>query len=379
MSRPSTATACDYDDLIAFLNRVVRIRMDRQYSHIYKPTRKDMSNNVIIRDGDRIVSCVGIFPMTLVCGDVRLSVGGIGGVSTEPRYRGQGLMTKLLNNSISMMRRRKYDISILWGDRQRYGRFGWENAGRQYAFNIDRRHVSPGKPRNAKIRRFSNSAADLREIARLHEERELRVLRPRGQLKSVLNRHTYNTWVSRKDGAFAYVTMKGKAKDRGLIDFGGDLSGLDDLLRFLFDEYKLENLRGTIAVSRSPYLPFIISRSSEWGVRFIGMVKILDLKSVLQKFAPQLENRCRALGRRGDLTLEMTPRRRGQSASLHFGKSVTVGDRRRGPSLLLSDTEMVRLIFGTIPPTHAFQLDKSLDYLDSLFPLDFYVGRLDYV
>ena len=40
---------------------------------------------------------------------------------------------------------------------------------------------------------------------------------------------------------------------------------------------------------------------------------------------------------------------------------------------------MVRLIFGTIPPTHAFQLDKSLDYLDSLFPLDFYVGRLDYV
>jgi len=374
---PRKATASEYDELIVFLNRIFRIRMDRQYSHIYKPTRKDMSKNIIIRDGERIVSCVGIFPMTLVCGEVQLSVGGIGGVSTKPRYRGQGLMTTLLNNSISMMRRRKYDISILWGDRRRYASFGWENAGRQYAFNIDRRHVSPGKAIDAEIPRFSNSAADLREIAQLHDERELRVLRTPQQLKSVLNRHTYNTWVWRKDGAFAYMTMKGRTKDRELIEFGGDPSGLDDLLRFLFNEYKLENLKGTIAVSRSPYLPFIISRSSQWGVRFIGMVKILNLKSVLEKFVPQIDRRCRGLGLKGDLTLEMTDSQ--QVASLRFGKSVTVGDRKKGPSLLLSDTEMVRLILGTIPPSHAFELDKSLDYLDSLFPLDFYVGRLDYV
>ncbi|NQT84781.1 GNAT family N-acetyltransferase, partial [bacterium] len=119
MTRPRKAGVSDYDDLIAFLNKIFGIRMDMQYGHIYKPTRKDMSNNIIIRDEGRIVSCVGIFPITLLCGDARLSVGGVGGVSTEPKYRGRGLMSKLLDKSVSIMRRRDNDISILWGDRRR--------------------------------------------------------------------------------------------------------------------------------------------------------------------------------------------------------------------------------------------------------------------
>lgn len=380
MTLPRKATVSEYDELITFLSKIFRIRMDLQYSHIYKPTRKDMSNNIIIRDEGRIVSCVGIFPMTLVCGDARLSVGGIGGVSTEPKYRGRGLMSKLLDRAISIMRRRDYDISILWGDRLRYNRFGWENGGRQYAFTIDRRHVSPGKETGAEIRRFSNSAADLGEIARLHEQRKLRVDRTRGQLKSVFNRLTYETWVWKKGTAFAYTTVREKNKEVKLREFGGDLSGLDNLLGFLFDKYQLEKLTGTVEVSQSPYLPFLINRSSEWGLRFIGMVKILDLKSVLQKFAPQLERRCRSLRLATDLTLEMTPPRRGQIASLHFGPAGRgVGERKKGPLLRLSDTEMVRLLFGTLPPSHVLGLDKSLCYLDALFPLDFYVGWLDCV
>ena len=374
---PRKATVSDYDELIAFLNRIFRIRMDRQYSHIYKRTQKDTSNNIVVVDNGRVVSCVGIFPMTLVCGGVRLTVGGIGGVSTQPRYRGRGLMTKLLKKSIAMMQRHNYDISVLWGDRKRYGRFGWENAGRQYTFAIGRRYVPPEGAADAEIRRFSNSVEDIREIGRLHQQGELRVLRTRKQLQSVLNRQTYETWTWRKGGAFAYVTVKGETKDRELIEFGGDVSGLDHLLRFLFEKFGLENLRGTVAVSRSPYVPFILDRSSQWGVRFIGMVKILNLKAVLEKFAPQLEKRCREMGLTGSLSLEMTDS--GQTASLHFGKRITVGDRKQRLHLRLSDTEMVRLIFGTLPPSHGLQLGESFRYLDALLPLDFYIGRLDYV
>jgi len=377
MTPPRKATVSDYEELIAFLNSIFRIRMDLEYGHIYKRTQKDMSKNIIVSEDNRITSCVGIFPMTLVCEDVNLSVGGIGGVSTDPQHRGQGLMSTLLSEAISIMQRRDYDISILWGDRRRYSHFGWENAGRQYVFTINRRHIPAGGASGGQIRRFSDSAADLREIAQLHEQRELRVLRTPRQLRAVLNRHTYETRVWTKGTAFAYVTIKGEAKDRELIEFGGHLSGLNDLLSFLFSEYQLENLRGAVAVSRSPYLPFLISRSSDWGVRFIGMVKILNLKSVLQKFAPQLEKKCRGLGLRGNLTLEMTDSR--QVVSLHFGNRLTVSGRRTEPALRLSDTEMVRLIFGTIPPSVALGLDRSLPYLDALFPLDFHIGRLDYV
>jgi predicted N-acetyltransferase YhbS len=351
--------------------------MDLQYCHIYKPTRKDMSNNIIVRDGGRIVSCVGIFPMTFVCGDARLSVGGIGGVSTEPRYRGQGLMTKLLSESISVMGRRGYDVSILWGDRLRYNRFGWENAGRQYAFTIDRRHVSLDKATDGQIRPYSSSPADLREIARVHEKKEFHVRRTRAQHRVAFNRHPYETWVWKKDKAFAYMTIRGKTQDRKLREFGGDASGLDGLLGFLFKKYRLQSLSGTVPFCRSPYLPFVLERSSEWGVRFIGMVKILNLHSLLGKFSGQIHKKCRGLGLEGSLTLEMKDS--GQVASLHFGRTVAVSDRKAEPTIRLSDTEMVRLLLGTVPPSHAFALRKSLSYLDSLFPLDFYVGWLDAV
>ncbi len=382
MTPPRKAKASEYPDLIAFLNGIFHKRMDLEYSHIYQPTAKDMANNIIVLEGGRIVSCVGIFPMTFVCGDARLSVGGVGGVSTDPEHRGRGLMTKLLDKAIAQMRRQSYDISILWGDRLRYNYFGWENAGRHYSFNINRRHVVRTTASGAEIRPLSMSGDDLGRIARFYEEWELRVERSPAELRSVFSRGTYETWVWRKGERFAYVTIKGTLGDRDLIEFGGDMEGLDNLLGFLFDRYDMENLAGALPFCQSPYLPFIISRSSAWGIGLSrrindAMVKILDLASVLRKFAGEIMKKSRGLGLKGSLTLEMSDS--GQFATLLFGRSVTVADRKANPVLSLSDTSMVRLIFGPVPPSHALGLAKPLRYLDALFPLDFYVPRLNYV
>jgi predicted N-acetyltransferase YhbS len=379
---PRKANVSDYPELISFLNGIFGIRMDLEYSHIYRPTAKDMANNIIAVDDGRIVSCVGIFPMTFACGGVRLRVGGIGGVSTNPEYRSRGLMTKLMNEAMEIMRRRQDDISILWGDRLRYARFGYENAGRHYTFNIDRRHVLPGILAGREIRPLSFTGGDLSRIARLYRQWELRVERSPAKLKSVFGRDTYETWVWLKGQAFAYMTIKGVGADRDLIEFGGETEGLENLLGFLFDKYELENLTGTIPYCPSLYVPFIIARSSGWGIGFsrrarCEMVKILDLASLLSKFAAKIGQSARGLGLKGSLTLEMTDSH--QVATLHFGRGVSVSERKAKPALHLSDTEMVRLIFGTIPPSHSLNLSKPLQYLDEVFPLDFYVSRLDWV
>ncbi len=382
MTRPRKARASDYDELIRFLNAIFGVRMDLEYSHIYKPTAKDMANNIVVVEGGRIISCVGIFPMTFICGDVQLSVGGIGGVSTDPQYRNRGLMTKLLNRAIAIMEHRNNDISILWGERLRYGRFGWENAGRDHTFNIDQRHAVRETMKGAEIRPISMNGDDLRRIGQLYNQWELRVQRTPAKLKAVFSRYTYETWIWRKRGNFAYMTIKGTGVDRELIEFGGSLAGLDDLLGFLFEKHQLENLKGTIPFCRSPCVRFIVDHSSGWGVGFsrrshCGMVKILDLKSVLHKSARQIGKSSRGLGVNGSLTLEMKDT--GQVATLHFGRSVTVSERKAKPILSLSDADMVRLIFGTVPPSHTLKLNKSLHYLDEVFPLDFYVPRLDWV
>jgi len=352
-----------------------------------------MANNIVLVEDGHIISCVGIFPLEFICGDVVLSVGGIGGVSTDPQYRGRGLMTKLLNKAVSAMQEQNYDISILWGDRLRYNHFGWENAGRQYVFNIHRRHVLPTTAMRAAVRPLSTTGNDLKRIARLYEQMELRVHRTPEQFNSVFSRGTYETWIREKGEDFAYMTVRGAARDRELIEFGGDSGGLDELLSFLFAKYELDNLTAKLGVSPGPYIPFLVARSSDWSVRFIGMVKILNLSSVLKKFARQIEKKCHGLGLKGSLTLEMTsgsseavgcasggsPPTCAQFATLKFADGVKVTDRRAEPVLSLSDTEMVRLIFGTVAPSHSLHLDQSLAYLDAIFPLDFYVPRLNYV
>ena len=376
------ATAADYPDLISFLNGIFGIRMDLEYSHIYKPTARDMGNNIIAVQDGKIVSCVGIFPMTFACGGVRLRVGGIGGVSTNPEYRSRGLMTTLMNEAMEIMRRRRDDVSILWGDRLRYARFGYENAGRRHTFNIDRRHVLPRIPAGTEIRPLSFTSGDLSRIGRLYRQSELRVERSPAKLKSVFGRYTYETWVWLKGKAFAYMTIKGLGADRDLIEFGGETEGLENLLGFLFDKYELENLTGTIPYCPSPYVPFVIAHSSGWGIGFsrrarCEMVRILDFASVLSKFAGQIGKRARRSGLTGSLTLEMTDSH--QVATLHFGRRVSVIEQKATPTLRLSDTQMVRLIFGTIPPSHSLKLSKPLHYLDEVFPIDFYVPRLDWV
>ena len=62
--------------------------------------------------------------------------GGIGGVATLQPCRGKGFMTSLMRHTLKIMEERGYPFSILLGDRQRYGVFGYETCGREVVFYV---------------------------------------------------------------------------------------------------------------------------------------------------------------------------------------------------------------------------------------------------
>jgi predicted N-acetyltransferase YhbS len=114
------ARVSDRDGLLALINRA--------FTPEGKPLR-DFQREipyVFERDG-RIVGCIGLYPYDVTVGGVTFRGAGVGQVATAPEARGQGVMSALLK-AVSAAADR-LDFAWLYGDRLRYGRYGWTRGG----------------------------------------------------------------------------------------------------------------------------------------------------------------------------------------------------------------------------------------------------------
>jgi predicted N-acetyltransferase YhbS len=137
-------SAGDYEPCTAFLDRVFAEHRPHDFKAllptIYRPTDAHMRHNLAVKRHGDLVAVVGLFPMTLHLGGTPLRVAGIGGVSVDPAYRGDGLMRLLMDEAMADIRA-NYDLGWLGGQRQRYGYFGFERCGAELTFTVDLRSI----------------------------------------------------------------------------------------------------------------------------------------------------------------------------------------------------------------------------------------------
>ncbi len=106
------------------------------YANLYLESDESMHNLINMWDDNLIVGSVLAFPRTLSVGGKELSVCGIGSVACHPRYRGKGIMSKLLSYNNEEMKKNGVQLSNLGGRRSRYNHFGYENAGNSYRVSV---------------------------------------------------------------------------------------------------------------------------------------------------------------------------------------------------------------------------------------------------
>ena len=97
--------------------------------HLQQPSADYMQNFFLYRRDGCIWGMLAVVPMVLEWDDEKIDTGGISAAATHPQYRKKGVMSELLTHADSMMQTRGDIISVLGGDRQRYGHFGWEHIG----------------------------------------------------------------------------------------------------------------------------------------------------------------------------------------------------------------------------------------------------------
>ncbi len=114
-------------------------QVSQWHPHLFTPARA--GDYFIAEMAGRMVATIGLYPYPLRSGQVTFQTAGIGQVATLPEARGKGAMSSLLR--AVCQEADHYDFTWLYGDRLRYGRYGWTAGGWTYRFETGRRYLPP--------------------------------------------------------------------------------------------------------------------------------------------------------------------------------------------------------------------------------------------
>ena len=131
-----------YDQLLNLLNTVFSRKNQRQMDfekEMPKMCIRDsahMECHIGIFDGERLVSCMGIYPFEAVVAGQTLRFATTGNVATHWDYEGKGHMSAMLDVAMEELDRLNIDAARLGGLRSRYNRYGFEACGQNYSFTF---------------------------------------------------------------------------------------------------------------------------------------------------------------------------------------------------------------------------------------------------
>ncbi|MEE2658303.1 MAG: GNAT family N-acetyltransferase [Candidatus Latescibacterota bacterium] len=175
----------EIDDLIELFCSVYSPHAHDRYRGYIEgdPTWRPEHNPVAVVDG-RIVGALRIWDRQLHVGETPVRIAGIGGVCTDPDFRGRGIASALTNRAQHFMSREGFDLGLLfsWVPARFYRRLGWASIAVE-AFAVTMQAHPPEKRNHDWVASPFSEQRDLDEVVDLYRRhnagRSGTTLRPR--------------------------------------------------------------------------------------------------------------------------------------------------------------------------------------------------------
>lgn len=378
-------SAADFDEAMAVMNLAFRKTPPADFASIlpklYRPEDGLMSCLWALRRGGRIMAVVGVHPLAWKVGAATLPVAGIGGVSTHPDCRGQGMMQRLMTHCVRLMKEQGYPLSVLGGQRQRYGYFGYEVCGVAVELQLGKRNLRHcfSSPSEIRFEPLDEGPAGRLEAARaLHDAQPVRAERSAGDFHRVLR-----SWRAVPHAAF----WEGELIGYVVVSLDGnelpEVVGRDGDTAFGIARAWIEQRdEGSVTVTAGPLAGRFLHRlgevCEETALRSSGNWQVFDWPRVISALlAARAADPSGAPLAEGRVTLGIEGC--GPLAVSVAGREVSCERVEEKPAVSCGHHLAHRLLFGPLPPSQSLLLPKEAEALESWCPLPLFWSRQDAV
>lgn len=221
------------ESLMSLLDRVFfpgsGLSMAERFAFYLRP--ENYETLLIFRDGQRVVTHVGFGEWTVSCFGHSLRVGLVGGVATEPDYRGRGLATKAFQEAVRLHRERGGHLMMISGGRGMYLRNGACRVGEFPAYVVEHRAGSDIDSAGLGIERCRIEDAGV--LGEMYRQKAIHFVRPLDEWVASLERGVCagrpgEFWLIRRDGRpSAYLILStglGEKQDEWVVkEWGGSV------------------------------------------------------------------------------------------------------------------------------------------------------------
>ncbi len=349
---------------------------------LYKDRYNPAYNNLIIAEDGVIKAAVGCFPSNACVAGRELNILGIGNVAVAKDSRSKGYMIELMNDSIEIMKNDNYDYSLLGGQRQRYGFFGYDPVGSEYRFLIDKGNIRRvlGEERKSKFtarKVTTDDTAILGRIKELYDSLPFRIEREENRLFDILC-----SWKNIPYAVFEGDEFKGYfCVTPGEFNHIAEARTVNiaDMLELFLCVLETKNAEGTslnVPLFDTELCDFMAKNCGGLSIGTPDMINIFNFGRFTEAFLALKATRMKLC--EGELTLLIHGMKRDERITVKVdGKNnVTVSETEKEADVELEHREAINFICGLFSKKRN---EMKADYAQSWFPVDFYSYSLDNV
>jgi len=322
---------------------------------------------------------------TLRIGEARLKMGGIGWVTTAPKFRNLGVATALMGDAIQYMRQHQYHISMLFGIPRFYHRFQYATSLSDYSIRVDVAEIPiPSNYENYRLR--SVKPSDIQAIQRMHQEGDrfasCSILRSEAHITNKWEQFKHAHVIIDEDGA-AVGYFLGKLRDTvyHIIEAGSQDSNVVPLVLAGCATTAKSILLRSLVIDLPPYHSismylkqfnalFEMKREHDRG----GMLRFIEMEEAMESMIPEWEFRISESLLR-ELKIEITFLIKGVPFRLRSIRgAIDISSVNGYNKFSVTDEEFLHLVTGYLPFSEIYEESRRLIspsarlLLEALFP-----------
>ena len=298
MPYESRAMRCndgELDEIIEFATEVFNVDFPGLLPRLYRKGATTGHDHFAVREEGKLAAAVISFPLDLTVAGHTFATNGVGTVSVAEECRGRGYMTDLLASCLNDAKERGAAISVLGGQRQRYGYYGYARVGEHVSFAVTRSSVrhTIGLRESAYTFREA-SAADADALVRMMQTRPVYAERSADDFLFAAAADFRKTYIISDNSAdIGYFVARPELTHVSELVLADGASVDETILSILA---KVED---RVDVDAPAHEARIFSRlyylADDWHASSFSNFAVLDLPTVIEAFG-ELVCRCRAIG-----------------------------------------------------------------------------------